>query len=127
VPAFPKLTGAINGEVVGVQCEVSNPFAESFIVNGKLEDGEVVRSGEHTFSNLLVGKEYTLNFTGVRQLQAFVSGSERSLGSDPVAFEGLMLTANRRFEVLGEEVTGSGDNPPRNTFTSSVFGSEFLL
>jgi hypothetical protein len=79
---------------VEVQCEVGNPFAESFIVNWKLEDGEVVRSCEHTFSNLQVGKD-TLNFTAVRQLQAFVSYSERSLGGDPVAFEGLMLTTNR--------------------------------
>lgn len=121
VEAFPKLefeTGS--GTLPLVKCTVADPLAESLNVSWKL--GEEVVRDERSHNFTLSPGEYTLGFTAIRALKALVSGSERSFAAEPVDFDGLTLVTNRRFDVLGTEVPGGGENPPRNKFTSFVFG-----
>ncbi|HEV2828390.1 MAG TPA: hypothetical protein VGW76_12380 [Pyrinomonadaceae bacterium] len=70
---------------------------------------------------MIVSKQDSNGPHSARQLQALVSCSDRLSAEDPIKFNGLSVTTNRRFDVIGREVTGDGENPDPNAFTKLLF------
>lgn len=126
ITSFPTLareTGAPAGQtrVVGT---VNTSAGDPVIASWRVDEQKGQKGNSATFD--LEPGDYTLLFSAVRLVKACVYSNQRYLVGPPFDFNGLSLASNRRFDLDGNEITGTGDNPPANPFTKQIFDSEVL-
>ena len=124
-PTFTRETGAGvptgHTRVVGV---VNGPADDPVIANWRVRDQRGMKGNRATFD--LKPGEYTVFFTAVRTLKARVYCRQRHLTGPAFDFNGLSLASNRRFDLNGTEITGSGQNPPANPVAKHLFADGAL-
>lgn len=128
VTAFPTIrreTGAGipdgHTRVVGT---VNGPAGDAVIANWRVGDQGGQKGDNATFD--LKPGDYTLFFTAVRLLKARVYCTQRHLPGPLFDFNGLSLASNRRFDLDGVQITGTGENPPANSLATHLFAEGAL-
>jgi PKD repeat protein len=121
VTAFPTLTqGTISDGHTQVNGILNTVAGDPVIATWRVGKQPAQKGDKATFE--LKPGEYTVAFTAVRPLKACVYSKQRFVTEPSFKFNGLNLATNRRFELDGTEITGVGDNPPVNSFTTHLFG-----
>jgi hypothetical protein len=123
VTAFPRLTRGAGGDVPAghtrVVGEVVAPADDPVSGNWRIGDRSHTNVNRAVFD--LTPGDYTLAFSAVRPLKGRLSCTQRQPEGPPLAFDGLRLSSNRRFDEDGVETTGVGSNPPANPLTVHLF------
>jgi hypothetical protein len=126
--AFPTLTRLTGADIppghTRVRCAVNSPANDPVIANWRIGDQGTEKGNIATFD--LGPGDYTLFFTATRILKARVYCSQRHLPGPLFDFNGLSLATNRRFDVNGTDVTGTGGNPAPNALATHLFSNGVL-
>lgn len=124
-PTFTRETGvgisAGHTRVVGT---VNGPADDPVTANWRVGEQGGMKGNRAAFD--LKPGEYTLFFTAVRTLKARAYCTQRHLTGSVFDFNGLSLASNRRFDLSGTEITGTGQNPPANLVTKHLFAQGAL-
>lgn len=123
VTAFPTLTvetgAGIPSGHTRVLGTVNAPAGDPVIATWRVGENGGQKGNSATFD--LQPGDYTVFFTAVRVLKGCVYSTQRHLSEPVFDFNGLGLTSNRRFDLNGTEITGTGNNPPANPVATHLF------
>ncbi len=125
VPALTRQTGTeIPAGHARVKGMVNASANDPVIATWRIGEQRSIRGNLASFD--LPPGDYTLFFTAVRLLKARVYCTQRHFTEPVLDFNGLSLASNRRFDLDGNETTGTGDHPPVNSMTEHLFAEEAL-
>jgi hypothetical protein len=123
VTASPTLTvetgAGIPSGHTRVKGTVNTPAGDPVITTWRVGENGRQKGNSATFD--LQPGDYTVFFTAVRVMKGRVYSTQRHLSEPLFDFNGLVLTSNRRFDLNGVEITGTGNNPPANTVATHLF------
>jgi hypothetical protein len=123
IPTLQVIPGADPG-FTRIEGKVNTSATDPVIAGWRVAKLPSQKGNQVTFD--LKEGNYTLSFTSVRPLKACVYSRQRFFPNAGFEFNGLSLSSNRRFDLDGNETTGTGTNPPANAFTTHLFDSAAL-
>jgi hypothetical protein len=122
-PTFKVIPGADPG-FTRIECTLNTPATDPVVADWRIAKLPSQKGNKVTFD--LEEGNYTLSFTAVRPLTACAYSKQRFDPNAGFIFNGLSLATNRRFDLDGNETTGTGTNPPANPFTTHLFSNGAL-
>jgi hypothetical protein len=123
IPTLQVITGADPG-FTRIEGKVNTSATDPVIAGWRVAKLPSQKGNQVTFD--LKEGDYTLSFTAVRPLKGCVYSRQRFFPNAGFEFNGLSLSSNRRFDLDGNESTGTGTNPPANAFTTHLFDNAAL-
>lgn len=123
VTAFPTLARGSGPDILEghtrLVCTANAPADDPVVATWRIGEKGGQKGNSVTFD--LQPGDYVVSFMVVRVLKGCLYATQHQFSGPALAFNGLSLASNRRFDLNGSDITGTGTNLPANLMTTQLF------